>query len=304
MSFYSDEVEFLSIVVPTFNRFHYIKDLVDSLHRNMDYPFELIVHDDNSNDGAREQAVEYLKDKVSSLILDYGPQLGLSESINRCVNIAGSKYILMLNSDMVVNGPVIKDMINILKNQFVGLVFPVKYAAGIDMKTDFSKFAISREFGGGCAMGFRRDLFNEIGGFDTTHVCSGNADVSFITRVYRAGYFSVNPIWDGPYIRNTSQEQCASSDTTIKGVGGCNIPKLFGIPKYLYHAKNEHRHNLCDKRQQEAYHGDKGLTNIQYWGKYMESIVQADGSIDWEKAQEHGQAKWKEQITQLRSRNG
>ena len=303
MSFYSDEFEFLSIVIPTYNRFHYLKDLVDSIHQHADCPVEIIVHDDNSNDGGREEAQEYLHDKVSTLILDYGPQLGLSESINRCVNIAGSRYILMLNSDMIVSGPIMKDMINILKNKFVGICFPATNGSGYDMKNDFTKFMVSKEFGGGCAMAFRKDLYQEIGGFDTTHVCSGNADVSFITRTYRAGYFPVKPIFENKFLRNTSQEQCASSDTTIKGVGGCNLPKLFKIPRYLYHSKNEHRHNLCDQRQQEAYRADQGEANIQYWGGYIESLVGNDGSIDWEVAKKHGQDKWKSDIEKLRSKN-
>ena len=53
MSCFLEEVPFLSVIIPGYNRFSYLKELVDSIHAKADYPFELLIHDDNSKDGTK-----------------------------------------------------------------------------------------------------------------------------------------------------------------------------------------------------------------------------------------------------------
>ena len=85
----------ISLVIPWFSMPVYINRVIKSIHEHADYPFELILHDDGSN---KETVFDLMKnrDKISTLILNSGYQLGLASSINRAVALASSKYILFL----------------------------------------------------------------------------------------------------------------------------------------------------------------------------------------------------------------
>jgi len=89
---------FLSVVVPHFCRIGYLKRALDSLARHADMPFEVIVHDDASSDADREELFG-LSDQISITLFNNGHNMGLNEAVNRCVEMASSKYILFICDD-------------------------------------------------------------------------------------------------------------------------------------------------------------------------------------------------------------
>lgn len=321
MRHYSDKLDFISIVIPSYQRFHYLKECVESIHEYANMPFEIIVHDDNSNDGTREKTLSELKDKVSAIILNNGLQLGLSESINRCVKIASSNYIVMLNADCKIEYPIFKDIVDTLKCPFVGVISLMTAENKIDamLVNDDTKFQLLRGIGSGCAQAFTQDAFEKIGGWYSHIVDSSNADVSFIVRMIKAGYFITSLNTYKSPVRNLSMDRRKCEDSTIaRSYYDCSYPKLFNLHKSKYLKLFDiHKHKyelnsrvgdsiyayLSRKRYENStahmqitYKAEEGDTNIGYWHNFMQKLIKDDYSIDIEVAKRCGHDKWIDEI--------
>jgi glycosyltransferase involved in cell wall biosynthesis len=301
---YSDEIEFISVIIPSFNRFHYLEELINSIHKYADAPFELIVHDDGSTDGTSDRLL-HLRDRISTIILNNGLNLGLAESINRMVKIAGSNYILMLNADCRIEEPIFKYSIDALKCKFVGIsTFLDRYG---DIPNTFvnngTMFYICRGIGSGCISAFRKDVWEIVGGWNNYSITSGNADVSFASRILKNGYFIVSPVRLDLKIlvSNLSMDRTRGSDSTIGKVlcnrqrtYDCSFPKIFnGGPSEESSIK---RYETSNNLMQSEYPIPEGEVNIHYWHTYCEEMVDMEYNINWDVAKRHGQYRWKEEV--------
>lgn len=325
MKNYSDELDFISIIIPAYNRFYYLEEIIQSIHDTADMPFEIIIHDDNSSDGTREKILSKLKDKVSTVILNNGLQLGLSESINRCVKIAGSNYIVMLNADCKIEYPIFKDVINILKCPFVGNISLMTVSdINISLNNNDTNFQLVRGLGAGCAQAFTKDVFEKIGGWYSHKVASGNSDVSFIIRILKNGYFITSFTNQLPAIRNLSLDREENKDSTIsRGYYDCSYPKIFNLhkSKYLklfdihktkrpildakvgddiYATLSRKRYEDASNQMQITYKEEAGETNMDYWHKLMEKIVKEDYTLNIDEAKKYGHDKWINEINKYK----
>lgn len=145
--------DYISVVIPAFNRYEYLEEVIKSVYEYADYPFELIVHDDASNPEVSDKIYSNLRQYISTYILNpnVGWNMGLAMSVDRCVSLATSNYILMLNADCKVIAPCFKDIVNCLSVPFVGYITPHE-------DNDFNywyenkntKFILNNGVGGGC----------------------------------------------------------------------------------------------------------------------------------------------------------
>lgn len=313
---YSDEIEFLSIVIPSFCRYNYLKELVDSIHKHADTAFELIIHDEPSNDGTREKILKELGDGglVSSVILNNGLNLGLSESINRATRVAGSNYILMMNSDCRIERPFFKDLINILKCPFVGAVFPSNPVSeqSNKLKTENgTTFYFSRGIGAGWCQAWRKDNFEAIGGWDNFTTTTGNADVNFMCRMLRSGYFLVSPDYpivdknvnlsQNLWVTNLSNDRVGGSDSCIAFAPEhieSGFPLIFNLDDSLpsYKRLSQERQGKVSERQGEEYRKEGGYVNINYWNNFGQTLINDKYDVNWEVAKRYGHDKWKNVI--------
>ncbi|MDA8104278.1 MAG: glycosyltransferase family 2 protein [Nitrospiraceae bacterium] len=92
--------ELVSVIIPSFNRKRVLCDCIDSVLAQEYRPLEIIVVDDNSQDGT----VEYLSSQYKDLIIiasnrRYGP----SHLRNRGLNRANGAYVLFLDSDVILH---------------------------------------------------------------------------------------------------------------------------------------------------------------------------------------------------------
>ncbi len=327
MKHYSDEIEFLSIIIPSFCRFNYLKECIESIHRYADAPFELIIHDEPSNDGTRERILSELVDEkgnglVSSIILNNGLNLGLSESINRACRVSGSNYILMMNSDCRVERPFFKDLINILRLPYVGAVFPSNPVYAQPNRLECGRdehgrngtgFYLSRGIGAGWCQAWRKDNFEEIGGWDNYTTTTGNADVNFMCRMYKNGYFLVNP--DYPIIDkkiNPTQNLWVTnmSNDRVDGKDSCiafapehiesAYPKIFNLDDSVpsYKTLSQHRQGKVSERQGEQYRIEAGFVNIDYWNNFGQKLVNDKYEVDWNGVgKTYGHNKWEGMVS-------
>jgi len=283
--------DFFSVVIPFFLHTHYLKSLVESIHRHADIPFEIIVHDDRGIDHS-SLAIE---DKVSTIVLNLGKNLGLAASANRAIACANGKYILFLNQDCEIIRPCLRDYAKVLDKPYVGVLSPYgdpyPQTSPEWIETEGVKFTLRHGISGCCALAFRKEVWEEIGGFE--EIISGCCDTTLMYKMYRAGYFRAVALGER-WIRNISLEEKGNSDTTIGPYGDCGYPRVFNLNNYDELCRK--RAWECQRRQDEHQKEPAGISNIDYWHGYSVELMPQSGvisSIDWEVAKRHGQIKWK-----------
>lgn len=285
--------EFFSVVVPYYRRPHYLKQLVESIHYYADMPFEIIVHDDHGWD----HTTDVVKDKVSTVIHNYGFNFGLSESSNRAIKLASANNILFLNHDCVMTGACLKALKTVLERPYVGVIngfgepaeYPEKY-----LEHKGIKFFLKGGVGGCCIMVFRKDVWNHIGGFEP--VDSGRSDTVIPFKCYRHGHFRARLVGDFPF-RNLSHEK-GNIDTTLDGSRELHFPKLFHITGEEYFKACEERLHSWLKYGREEEFRPEGVANLKYWHNFSMKMVPDNNplNINWEEAKRYGQNKWKPKI--------
>ena len=87
----------VSVIIPTYNRAHLIKDAVESVLNQTYQDFELIVIDDGSTDNTKEVLAVY-KDKLTYI---YQDNQGRSSARNHGIKLVQGEYIAFLDSDDV-----------------------------------------------------------------------------------------------------------------------------------------------------------------------------------------------------------
>ena len=120
--------KFISIVVLSYKRPDMTMNLINSIHKHADLPFELIVHDDSSPADDKRILYEHLE-QMSSLVLTGGElNMGLSATFERGVSLCSSDYVLCLNNDMIMTGPGFQRIVKVLQCPYVGAFGPWQVA--------------------------------------------------------------------------------------------------------------------------------------------------------------------------------
>lgn len=116
----------VSIITINYNGFKETCELVDSLRLYEDYPYEIIVVDNNSPNGDGPR----LKERFPELtVICSDRNLGFSGGNNLGYRYAQGEYILYMNNDMTITAPFLKTLVKrIQSRKEIGLVSPkIKY---------------------------------------------------------------------------------------------------------------------------------------------------------------------------------
>ena len=93
----------ISVIIPTYNRAHLIKDSVSSVLSQTLKPAETIVIDDGSTDGTwpilKNLGFSVSDNKKNTLRYIYKENGGVSSARNVGIELASSEYIALLDSD-------------------------------------------------------------------------------------------------------------------------------------------------------------------------------------------------------------
>ena len=93
----------ISVIIPTYNRAHLIKDSVSSVLSQTLKPAETIVIDDGSTDGTwpilKKLGFSVSDNKKNTLRYIYKENGGVSSARNVGIELASSEYIALLDSD-------------------------------------------------------------------------------------------------------------------------------------------------------------------------------------------------------------
>lgn len=178
----------LSIIICTYNRVDYIPESLGSLvNQDLDDSrYEIIIINNNSPDNTEEVCQQLIKSNSGKNLIKYAVEekSGLSNARNKGLELAEGKYIAYIDDD----GRAEKDYASSIIDAFEqhtdyqalgGKVLPIfpdgespkwlsKYLNSMVSKVDhgiqFSDF--KKKYPVGCNMAFRKELFEELGGFN------------------------------------------------------------------------------------------------------------------------------------------
>ncbi len=176
----------VSIVIPVYNNYHYTKLCLQSILNNtQDVSYEVIIADDNSTDKTKDMD-KYIK---NIKIIRNNENLRFLKNCNNAAKYASGEYILFLNNDTQVQKGWLSALVSTIKKEkdvgLVGskLIYPdgsLQEAGGI-IYSDASGCNYGRndnpdqlwynymkevDYISGAAIMLKKDLWNEIGGFD------------------------------------------------------------------------------------------------------------------------------------------
>jgi len=172
-----------SIIIVTYNSKEYLESCINSV-KKQNYPFEIIIVDNNSQDGS----VQFIKKNFPDIkLIENKKNLGFSVGNNLGAKKATGEYVVFLNPDTIVENNWLKELIDPLENDknivttskillydgsaintcgninhFTGLTF----TRGLNEKPDkYNKNGFVSGISG-CSFAIRKKDFEEIDGFD------------------------------------------------------------------------------------------------------------------------------------------
>lgn len=244
----------VSIIIPTKDNYKMLKKCINSIIEKSSYPnYNIIVVNNNSTDQDTTSYLEELSQIELVTILEYYDEFNFSAINNVAAKKSNSDYICFLNDDTeVITHSWLEEMISIAEQDRVGVVgAKLKYAnntlqhagviLGVGGVGSHSHKGISENTNGyfnragliqsmsavtGACLLIRRDLFNQVGGFNAMELAIAYNDVDLCLRVKELGYRVVYT----PFAELYHYESASRGSDTIK----VNEIRLKKEAEYMY----------------------------------------------------------------------
>jgi len=185
------KTEFVSVVIPTYNRARMLKRCLQSLC-NQNYPlnrYEIIVVDDGSTDNTTKIIAKF---KPVRLIYIRQNRKGPAIARNKGIKVAKGSIILFIDDDSIADKNLIREIIMSFTGEDVGgvkgRVEPIYddknslcYLLGKNIYLSEYSLATNN-------IAYRRDVLNEVGLFDESFPVPSWEDVDLGMRVLDLGY--------------------------------------------------------------------------------------------------------------------
>lgn len=162
----------VSVIIVNHNGKKYLQECVGSLRESSFKDFEIILVDNGSSDGS----VAFLKEAYPEVkLLELGKNLGLSIASNRGVELAKGKYLFFFNNDTVADRELLAELVrNMESDSSIGICGcktltydgANEINCGVEMDVLGYPYGKGRPFYVDAAIFVRKEVFNQIGGFD------------------------------------------------------------------------------------------------------------------------------------------
>ncbi|MEZ5428964.1 MAG: glycosyltransferase [Pyrinomonadaceae bacterium] len=190
----------VSVIIPNYNYAEYLREAIDSV-LNQTYPnIEIVVVDDGSKDHSAEVLKSY-KDRITAVFQE---NAGVSAARNNGAERGRGRYIAFLDADDYWLPEKVARQVEVFEgDQSLGLVHVGVDEIGPDQEVLKTRLEgqsgrVSHEFllferavvlGGGSGAMVRREVFEEVGGFDLRLLTSADWDLYYrISRRYPIGF--------------------------------------------------------------------------------------------------------------------
>lgn len=172
---------FFSIIIPTYNRAHCIRQAIDSVLHQSYEDFEVIVVDDGSTDDSFEQ-VSNIDDRRLRYLKQHNQ--GVTIARNHAASIATGEYLLFLDSDDTLKPEALFNHHRVLQNNRNDLSFSDVERKNIRTRQSII-ISARNPYRGESSMGLflagafciRRSLFKQLGGYDEYLKFGENAEL-------------------------------------------------------------------------------------------------------------------------------
>ena len=194
----------VGVGISTYNGPHRVEDLIISIEQHTQYEGEwgLVVIDD----GSREENLIKLREicNVHNVSLsEHRENQGISATWNHLTRYFNNEYMILLNDDLIMVDNWLKSLVFFLKNNKCGTAgLPLYFGRPEDQSVTVLKHGqwkghpegVDSEVkpgrvmaAPGCCFGFKRTLFDDIGGFDEQFK-SFYEEIDFGTECAKRGY--------------------------------------------------------------------------------------------------------------------
>ena len=253
----------VSVIMINYNTFELTQNALDSIFEyTSGLEYEIILIDNNSPDGSGEKLSAHFGDRIK--YIQAGANLGTSKSFNLGLRAAGGRYVLWLNTDILIKENFIKKLFDYMESNprcgiCGGNVLDFNGRPAASFRKDFltikyfkrlysifwnliEKFPRKRidynytdepykvAWIGGVDMFARKSLFDEVGGFDEIIFMYGE-ELEFQYRVNQLTDYTVNSV---PWAHIYHLGGASSSNKVKKFNPEWERLMLKGFPRYLY----------------------------------------------------------------------
>ncbi|HUF40144.1 MAG TPA: glycosyltransferase [Anaerolineales bacterium] len=205
----------VSIIIPTKDKADYLKRAIDSIKERTTYPeYEIIIVDNGSKSLRTRRYFDQLRRDPNIRIVDYYEMFNYSRANNLGVRIASGDFYLFLNNDVeILHADWLEEMVRWAERPEIGVVgakllYPdgaVQHAGvviGMEGHASHVFWGYRDHQGGpfgsadwyrnfsaitGACMMVRREVFDEVGGFDERYVLAFS-DIELCLRTIEHGY--------------------------------------------------------------------------------------------------------------------
>ena len=261
----------VSCIIPTYNRYEYLKRAIDSINQGIKIPNEIIIIDDGSNDDTKNIIKDY--DNISYYYMDNS---GVSKARN--IGIKKSKYdwICFLDSDDVWEKDKLNNQINFhINNQDIlisqsnekwirnnnQVIPPQKYKK---YKGNIFKEAIKETIVSMSSLMVHKKVFECIGHFDENLAVCEDYDLTLrMARKYSFGLIETQDIVKYGGCDNQLSKKYKIMD----------IYRIKALKKHLdSHENLQFVKSMIIKKANIIYQGAKKRNNITLCNEYMAPI--------------------------------
>ncbi|MBI5144186.1 MAG: glycosyltransferase family 2 protein [Candidatus Omnitrophica bacterium] len=194
------------IIIPVWNQHAFTKDCIDSIFKNTDNSYRLIIID-NASDDETSVYLDSLKDKNGNppvLVVRNEKNEGFIKAVNKGIGLSDAPYICILNNDTLVTKDWLETMISIMESHDdIGIVNPSSNTLGqrpaqgepVELYAKELKSQSAKYMELGAAIGFcmlvKRIVIQRIGLFDEIYGMGNFDDTDFSRRAIKEGFLCV-----------------------------------------------------------------------------------------------------------------
>jgi GT2 family glycosyltransferase/tetratricopeptide (TPR) repeat protein len=196
-----------SIIIVTHNQIQYTRQCLESIAAHTPEPHEIIVVDNDSNDGTRG----FLQSQPGLRVIENEGNKGFPAAANQGIQVSSGRQILLLNNDVIVTPGWLGRLLNALYSQpQIGLVGPVtnRVSGPQQVTVDYSDIegldhfaeewanqnagqTVACERLVGFCLIFRREVVDQIGFLDERFGIGNFEDDDYCRRALLAGFQAI-----------------------------------------------------------------------------------------------------------------